>query len=507
EEALQFDSKGDEANKVDLADYLVEVEKGGTAFSVGHLEYGTNPLMLDNLDHRGVALRQAFGSRFDLSLTNLSGRSVVGFDRFLGGTRRNRISAVTAGLEVFKQRPGGLRMELMYMDGERENDLGFRVGEVPDSEQSRGLGVRLIGSTPSGRLRGDLSYGRSTYENPDDPVLDQGDATVAVEKTTDDARHVSLAFDILQDLEFGESQFSTVTLELTHDRNDPFYQSLGAFVSSDLMLNQATLTGQLGDFVNAQLLYGEAEDNLDNIPTILKTKTRQSSANLNVSLPTLFGDSEAEATFLPVFSYVFDWVHQFAENSPDTDQSGFDGSSHLPNQVSLIHDSELNWFFDRWDFGYRFSFSDQNNRQPGRENDDFKNYGHTVLVGLELLEGLRVDLDVGRERNDDIKAGLKGYTDRGGIGLLWQFARRWAFSGSYNQARIHDTKSNADDRDFAAFAQLSRTFELPFGEYRLPGQIFVSYSQTELDSQNNLFAFNTLVRNWSVNSGVSLSFF
>ena len=72
---------------------------------------------------------------------------------------------------------------------------------------------------------------------------------------------------------------------------------------------------------------------------------------------------------------------------------------------------------------------------------------------------------------------------------------------------MHDDNDDGDDRDFATFAQLSRNFELPFGENRLPGQIFVSYSQTELDSQNNLFGINTLVKNWSINSGVSLSFF
>lgn len=187
-----------------MADYLVEIEKGRTAFSVGHVEYGTNPLMLDNINHRGVILRQGLGNRFDISLTNLSGRSIVGFDRFLGTSRNNRISAVTAGLEMLK-RPGALRMEMMYMDGERENDVGFRIGEVSDAEESRGFGVRLVGSTSSGRLRSDLSYGRSTYRNPTDPLLEQGDALVPVDKTTDDARHVSLAFDILQDLEFGES--------------------------------------------------------------------------------------------------------------------------------------------------------------------------------------------------------------------------------------------------------------------------------------------------------------
>lgn len=260
------------------------------------------------------------------------------------------------------------------------------------------------------------------------------------------------------------------------------------------MLNQATLSAQLGDFVNAELLYGEAEDNLDDIATILKTKTYQRTANLNISLPALFGDPEAETSFWPTFGYAFDRVQQFADNIPIN--SGFDpDSGHLPDQVSLLHDAELNWFFESWDFGYRFSFSDQDNRQVGRADDDFRNYGHTVSIGLRLLEDLSVGLSAGRERNDELNSGLRGYTDRGGVDLLWQFARRWAFSGSYTLARVHDSFDNGDDRDFAAFAQLSRTFELPLGSYRLPGQIFVSFSQTEPDSQNNLFGINTLARN------------
>ena len=85
------------------------------------------------------------------------------------------------------------------MDGKKPNEFNFDTGEIPDAEESRGLGVRVLGSSESGRLRGEVNYARSRFTNPDDPTLALDDEEIVeVKPSTDNAYSAEVAYDVFQ---------------------------------------------------------------------------------------------------------------------------------------------------------------------------------------------------------------------------------------------------------------------------------------------------------------------
>lgn len=507
QEALRFGEKGNDAPKLDLSDYLLEVNNGAARFSVGHINYGNNPLLLNGVGNRGLMAQYRFNDRLDVSLSSMNGTSIVGYPNFFGQTTRDHnISAAAVGFEFLKSRPGGLRMELTYMDASIESQFNFDVGEVPDAETNRGFGLRLTGSTESGRLRGDLSFARSRYLNPNDPILAQGDTLVEVRPTIDNARHLELSYDLLQNRQLSENIFSSLSLTYTHDRADPLYKSVGAFTQADREANQIALNGQLGQ-VNLQVQHIRSEDNINDVPTILKTKTRSTSATLGVPLQSLFGDAQNASSWWPNLSYNFSRIHQFAANSPDLVNSGFNNSSHLPDQVNTSHGLNAQWSLKRWNLGYQLSLNDQDNRQTGRDKSDFKVLTQSLNTGIQVTDSFSLGANLGFGRNADREQDLDRDTRTWGINADWRITPKWSLNGSYTATKQDDSQDLAVNNSESANAQLSWNFTIPAFGRKLPGQTFIRYSLQDNDTNDRLFGFESNLRTWTINSGLSLSLF
>jgi hypothetical protein len=372
EQALRYFEKGDEAAKVDLSDYVVELNKGDSTFTLGHSSFGQNPLLISSISNRGMTFRHRFSDSFDFSLASQNGSSIVGFNNLLGlRSFDHNISGGTLGYEVIASRPGAFRMEVSYVTAEIQSDLNFDVGEVPDAEESAGYGIRLLGSSESGRFRGELNYARSAYTNPEDAALNQGiDDVVAVNETTNSAYRVNLGYDILTGNTTGDSTPISLTMSLRHERIDPLYKTLAAFPSADVLKSQLEFVSQIGT-LSLQLQHTWMEDNLDDLASILKTKTESTVFSAVYDFSELAGD-ESLIWLWPSASLSLNRVRQYAGNNPDADISGFNGRSHLPDQNNVSGDLGLSWNLDNWGLAYTYSYSNQDNRQVGREQDDFK---------------------------------------------------------------------------------------------------------------------------------------
>lgn len=286
------------------------LKRGGSQLALGHVSYGNNTMVLDNISNRGLRFQKRLGERFDFSLARVSGASITGLNNLTGlRSTEDALSALTLGFEGLK-RPGGLRVELMYLDASTPAQLDFDAGEVPDNENNTAIGVKLLVSSPEQRLQGTIEFGRSRFRtaqsddlNVDDPDLaEELGAIVADSESTDSARHIDVSVDLLRDHPLSETLSATATLTLNHDRVDPLYRSTGASVAADIEQNGIVLTLQLGD-VSLQLQANQSEDNLDDTPMILKNKTRQQSAALSVPLKTLFGSEDLSSSLWPGLSY------------------------------------------------------------------------------------------------------------------------------------------------------------------------------------------------------------
>ncbi len=504
---LRYAEKGDKAPAVDLSDYLVQATTEDAGFAAGHIVSGNNPLLFSGVANRGVLGSYRLNDYFDVGLSWQNGTAIAGYDNPLGVAEGSRhyIAGSTFGWDVF---PGGdnpLRVELSYLRGRVESLSDFDTGEVTDAEQSRGWGVRLLGQAAQGRLRYDGSFARSRFVNPDDPFLAEGDELVPVEETTDEARFLEFAYDLFvaDPLQGGKGLNTTVIV--THERTDPLYRSLGAFPQADVERNRLVLQNTLGAS-SLVLSYSESEDNLDNIESLLKTRTRDATALLDVPLNEYWGNPDEPVQYYPTLSLSLQRVHQYALNSPGA-AGDFNADSHLPDQVNDIANLALSWALSRWDFGYQLGYSRQDNRQTGRENADFEAWSHFVDLYFRPTDRLAINFSVGRVDTRDEEQQLNTLADTGAFGITYQMSDRLDLSANYSKSYDHDSLDLASARADTYDLGVSYRFEAPFSaERKWPGQFFVRYAGNDSENEDNLFGFNSNAGSWAITSGLSIGY-
>jgi hypothetical protein len=503
-EALRFGTLGNNAPNLDLSDYLLQMNTETNETRLGHITYGTNRFLLNNMASRGITFKQKIDSQLDFSIVSMSGNSIAGYDNIFGlDDSNNNISALSIGYEINEQRPGAMRIELMYLDASLQPRSNFDSGEIRDAETSNGTGLRLSGSDTDQRLLAELSLAQSRFNNPNDPLLTQTTALVPLLETTNNARHAQVSYGLLKDVKFGQEHNLNVTATLTHERIDPFYKSIGAFTNANQMNTQTAFSINI-DRVAMQLSHQEIEDNLDNIATVIKTKTRGNNVNITLPLASFF-DSKNETSFSvwPTLQYAYNQIHQFGTNVPVT----FDANSHIPDQLNSQHNLGLQWSFETWNIGYQFGLSDQDNRQPARALADFETRTHGLNIALRLSEQVNLNLGYARSRAFNNEIDLISYNNSYLLGMDWRFAEHWSFNGNYSVTSADDSQNLTLTDGYTAQSQINWNTDIAGSEgKKLPMQVFLRHAVQNNENINNTFGLNTKAYTWTVNSGVNISF-
>src|SRR5690606_25939511 len=147
-------------------------------------------------------------------------------------------------------------------------------------------------------------YARSRFHNPFDPLLAFDLDLVPVREEERAARYLDLSWDVVQSRLIGRHAAS-LSLALRHERVDPQYRTVTAAVQSDIDQNVIELSSLLGP-LQLQLAHARTEDNLDDLPSVLTTKTRRNNAGLGLALSNLFIEPNRFASWLPLLTYSFD---------------------------------------------------------------------------------------------------------------------------------------------------------------------------------------------------------
>jgi len=507
QQALRFAEKGQEAPKLDLAGYGVQLSKGPARFRMGDVSIGRHRHLSSNFASRGVTLGAQLGA-MDVSLAAVNGSRIVGWDNFVGlDTSAHRILSGTLGLELDPQRPGGARIEASVVDGSVLPIASYNQGLVNDAEESEGFGLRLLASDPSQRLRVEGSFARSRFRNPDDPTLSQGAALVGVEETTSNARYARAAFDLLSAVPVGETRDATLTLSAEHERIDPLYRSVGSLLRGDQLQNTFAAVLALGE-VSAAATYARAEDNLDEIPSILKTFTRSSSLDVSVPLASLTAGDQEPSLFVPSLSYSYGRVHQFGGDLPIG--GGFN-ESHVPDQVSLTHNASAAWEGERASLTYSLSISSQDNRQPGRESADFDHRVDSLSFAFFESDALDLGLELSRERGESVAFSQSDTLRRAGLSASWRHEGGFGLNAFLSTSRS-DSESDGDGelsegRNTEIDVQLSWRFHLRSEERKPTATMFVRFARQRSLLEDFLFGFDEDLSAWQLAAGLSLSAF
>lgn len=508
-EALRFGELGNRAPQVDLASYLMQFEIGRfkVKHQIGHFSFGAHRHLINSFSSRGITVGLPLGSRFDFAVSAMNGSSIVGFANFFGlSKRKHQIVSGTLGFEFFPKRPGGLRLEAGLLEGWLLPVSGFNQGDVNDAERSRGKSLRLLGSDPSGRLRFDAGFSRSRFFNPSDPLLNQDAGVATFPAQTRSARYLDASYDILKDFSVSKDRKANLTFFYKHETVDPLFRSLGASAQADKTQNEFSLVGAIGE-ITAQMSHTRFNDNLADIPSILKSLTRVNTLVVAVPLASLLGEAQKPSPLLPRLSYDFNRTRQFGAAIPVGGGFEVDLLS-IPDLVGTSQNLSADWQFQKLRLGYRLSHSFQNNRQTGRELADLTNFANGFAVGLPLSNSLDINLDINADSASNKETKTTDRTLRLAPGINWRMSSKSTLASNISITLAGDAAETVKNRNVEFDVQWSYQFGVEKDRFRkLQSQMFIRYANQYARSRNTSFGLNDLTKNQTLNLGLSFTFF
>jgi len=504
-DAIRFGERNNDAPQIDLSSYQMQFQVKKVKVSLGHHSYGTNRYLINGFSSRGVDVTLPLSSRFDVSFNAVNGTSIVGWNNFTGLNRqKHKVIAGTLGSEFFPAHPGWLRLEIGVLRGSLLPLSNFNQQNLADAETSRGLGARIVASDSKGRLRLDAGYARSRFDNPADTLLSQGFNTVPVRVATKNANYIDFSYQILKDRSITKDAKANLTFAFRHNRVDPLFRSVAVYSQADRLDNQYELTGNFGE-ITAGIVHNRLNDNLDDVPSILKTLTRRNGFSLGGPLTAVFGNTHSIAPWLPRLAYNYDRTHAFGAFLPIN--SGF-ALSHVPDQASINHNFNADWSHNSLRFGYRFNRSFQDNRQVGRDRADFRTVVNALAFGFKPFRRLETNFDLSSERASNLEVNRLDRALRLGLGLNLQTTKKSILAANVSSNLASDAANTNKNRSLDLDLQWSWRFGVEKDKYRkVQGQFFIRYANRYARAQDQIFLFNNITKFQSLSSGLSLTFF
>lgn len=495
-EALAFASEGDDAPRLDVANYLVESSftnrAGVSGISVGHVQAGTNPLLASGISNRGVVLRHQFASRLDVSASLQNGTAIVGGENILGlNDSGHRFATVTAGAEVL-ERAGAMRFEVTSFQGTVKSKTTLGTSSLQDAEESSGWGLRALSTNQDGSLRGDLAFARSTHTPRGNSALNIAPGP----STTANAWYAQLGYDLVKNAQFIPDYPLSLTLQARHDYAGSTYKSLGAGQGADYVNDTLALNGSLG-VVTSQLQLGRRSDNVADAAAFLKN--RAPTLNLTVAAPLAQMLSSTQPPWwAPTASYSYGRNRTFADAGHiPIGQTIAD----LPNVKVTSHGLGLSWTVNKLNFAYQFSRNLQDNNQMGLEVQDVLDTGHSVTLAYQVNDRLSLTAGTGKRVSMQRATGTERLNNTAQAGANWLFGDRINVTANLSTSHDHDSAFTGDIRVVQGQLQLLKQFDfLAFGK-KLPAQWSIGYTH------GNTRSTGIEVRYQTLNAALSLSFF
>jgi hypothetical protein len=492
--ALRFSQLSDDAPKVDLSSYVVQARTGPLDLAMGNVSIGNARHLIQGFTSRGATAALDAGSRVQLAAGALHGSNPVGFDDLVGlGEPDHRILTASLGLEALRQ-PGALRVEVSALDGTILPSSGFNRGAITDAEASTGFALRVQSQALGRRLRVEGTITRSTFDNPDDPLLQNDTTLVAVERETRDARWLQASFDVLRGIPLGGGRTARLTMGWSNERVDPLFRSVATSVRADQLQNRWEMRGDVAG-VSISVNHATSRNNLADLANILTSHNRRTGFDLNAPLATVLRG----ARWLPQLRWRADRTHQFGAGVP---VNGAFTESHVPDQVSISHTAHVDTRVGPASISYRLERSKQDNRQVGREDADLETTTNAISAAVTPLRALSVRIDLAhvaalsRERDESDR------TRRVGLDVSWSPLAE-AVVGIQVSGTHGDSDARATTRDDRAWS-VQWTSPMP-GLRRFDGKWLFRFARSEHSAVT--LDGDTLRRdNWMVDAGFNMSF-
>lgn len=508
QEALRFGELGVKAPQIDLSSYLMEISKGRFKANFGHVSFGSNRHLISSFSSRGVSVTVPVGKQNEVSLAAMNGTSIVGFDNFIGITKgKHSVLSASFAREFFAERPGGLRTEFTVFRGSVLPLNNFNQGEVNDAEKSFGFGFKVLGNSFKERLRYEVGVTRSKFDNPPDALLEQQFTVTKIREVWRTARYGEVSFDVIKDLKLWKEKTLKLSGIFRHEEIQPLFRSIGASTQADRHQNQFEITANLGEM---NFVYGNLRDNdnLNNLPSILKTLGRRQNMIFSLPLNSFFTPNKPNK-FLPQISYSYDFIHQFGAFLPVNGE--FRDLSQVPDQKTYNQSFNAVWqLSEKFNLSYRYNRAFQDNRQLGREIADFRSLVNAVSVGTKPFGSLDFDFELASEEQQNLEQPRTDQTFRVGTRLTWRtpFLKNSTFNANLSTTLAGDTNNFTDARNSEFDVQWAYRFT--FGEKKfkkMEAQFFIRYANRYGNTIDRIFFVNNFNKTQGFNFGLNFNIF
>jgi hypothetical protein len=321
------------------------------------------------------------------------------------------------------------------------------------------------------------------------------------------ASYVDASAEVLKDVALSDSRKLNLTLSIKHEEVDPLFRSLAASTQADKLSNDFSIVASAGE-TTAQFTHGRFNDNLANIPSILKSLTRSNTFLIGTPLASLFGSAQKPSPFLPRVSYGFSEVHQFGAAIPVNGGFELDRSA-IPDQVATNQSFTADWQIHKLRFGYRLNRSFQDNQQPGRELTDFSNLVDGFSVGLSPAQSLDLTLDVNAERASNLGAHTRDSTMRVAPTINWRIGKASTLAANLSTTVAGDRQDTRHNDNVEFDAQWTYRFAvMEKSRFRkMQWQFFTRYANHYARTRNFIVFQNDLQRTQTLNLGLSVNLF
>jgi len=507
QEALRFGTLGDKAPNVDLSSYLMNFQIGKVKASYGHTSFGNNRHLVSSFSARGLSVNIPINKYLDVTSGVLNGTSIVGFGNFFGLQRLDhQVQGTTLGIEFMPKRQNAMRLEVTGFNAYIQALSGVSEGRINDAEQSRGFGLRFVTSDTTERFKLEAGYALSRFQNPADTELDPDGNAVPIAPVTKSAHYLEASYQFVKDLKLSETKSLNMTASFKHELVEPLYKSLGAGAGADRTAQDYAVDASIGE-ITFGYGFNTSNDNLNNIPSILKSVTRANRFAVALPLAALIGKSDKPSQFLPRLGYNIDISHQFGRGIPVNGGFEIDPAT-IPDLLNTNQTLSATWQFTKFDFEYRYNRSFADNRQIGVEGNDQIGWTHGFTVGVKPMETLSLNVGLNLESQNNLELATINDTKALTFGVNWTPFKNATLAGNFSQTIAGDAAKTNDNKNTNFDVQFAYNFNFEKDKFRKFGmQAFVRFADTFARNRDLTVLTDNRTRVKILTAGLTFNFF
>lgn len=507
DKTLQFGTLGKKAPDIDLSSYLMNFTVGRAKFSLGHTSFGANRHLVSSFSSRGLSINIPINKRLDVIAGILNGTSVLGIHNFLGMSKiRHQMQGATLGIEFFPKRQNALRLEVSGFNGYLQALNNVSEGRVVDAERSRGFGLRLIASDKSERFKVEAGYALSRFFNPEDKSLDPNGVAVPIPASVRSAHYLETSYQILKDLKLTKTKSVNLGFAFKYEFVEPLFKSLGASASADKFSRDYAIDGSIGD-IAIQAGRADANDNLRNVASILKSLTHTNRFSLTLPVTALFAATEKPSPLLPRLGYSIDRTHNFGAGIPVNGGFEIDPST-IPDLMNTNQTFTAGWQFKKFgiDANYNRTFAD--NRQRDKADEDNLGWVRGITIKVNPRESYSFNFGFSIDSQRNVKLATINETKSVNFGLNWIPFKGATFATEMSQALVGDRAQTSLNRSINYSGQFAYNFSREKSRFNKFGtQAFVRYADAYVNNHDFANFSGTLTRTRILTAGLTVNVF